>query len=436
MRLLIAWSVVLTTQAGLAEEAQLQQWFQWRGPLGTGVAPDANPPLEWSETKNVRWKVKIPGSGHATPIVWGNRVFVSTAIPIGKRLPPKYSGAPGAHDNIPVIQRHEFVVLAVDRTDGSIVWTTKVHAALPHAGGHYTGTLASASPITDGRHVYAFFGSYGLYCLDWNGKVVWEKQLGKMQSKHGHGEGSSTALSGDTLIVNWDHEGRSFVVALDKRTGDELWKVPRAEVTSWATPIIVEYDDKRQVIVAGTARIRGYDLETGKTIWECGGLSANVVATPVASDSRVFVASSYDTRNMLAIDLRNARGDLTGTDHVLWSRRERTPYVPSPLLYGDSLYFLRHYQGILSRVDAKTGDERVGPFRLGRIRDVYASPVGAADRVYITGLDGTTQVISHNEVPRILAVNRLDENISASAAIAGGEFFLRGQKSLYCFADN
>ena len=256
-----------------------------------------------------------------------------------------------------------------------------------------------------------------------------------MQTKHAHGEGSSPALHGDTLIINWDHEGQSFVIAFDKRTGEERWRVAREEVTSWATPIVVEHGGKPQLIISGTNRVRGYDLPTGNVIWECGGLSANIVASPVSADGMVYAASSYDTRAMLAIRLNGAKGDITGTDQVVWRRRRGTPYVPSPLLYGDSLYFLRHYQGILSRVHAKTGEERTGPFRLGGIRNVYASPVGAANRLYITDRQGATLVMSHADLPKMLAVNRLDDSFSASAAVAGGELFLRGQRNLYCIAE-
>jgi outer membrane protein assembly factor BamB len=256
-----------------------------------------------------------------------------------------------------------------------------------------------------------------------------------MQTLHGHGEGSSPALHGDTLIVNWDHEGGSFVVALDKRTGKELWKVTRAEPTSWATPIVVEVDGKPQVVVSGTKRIRGYDLATGKVVWECGGLSSNIVASPVFAKGVLYAGSSYDTRALLAVNLRGAKGDVSGADKVLWRRDRGTPYVPSPLLYGDSLYVLRHYQAFLSKIDAKTGKDEVETIRLPAIRDVYASPVGAADRIYITDRDGITVVLRHGAEPKVLATNRLGDTISASAAIAGKELFLRGQSSLYCIAE-
>ena len=409
----------------------VRYWPQWRGPLGTGVAPEADPPVHWSESRNLLWKKVLPGLGHSTPILWGHRIFVTAAVPTGDALKPVYDDAPGSHGNLPVTHRQRFVVLALDRGSGKVLWERTVHTRLPHEGGHYTSSLASASPITDGEHLLAYFGSQGIYCFSLEGELQWEKQMGTMRTKHGHGEGSSPVLYGETLVINWDHEGQSFVVALDKRTGKELWKVPRNEVTSWATPIAVEQDGVAQVIVAGTSRVRGYHLETGEVIWECGGLAANIVASPVAGDGMAFVGSSYDKRVLLAIRLSGARGDITGTDRVPWTRRRTTPYVPSPLLYDGVLYFLAHYQSVLTRVDARTGRERPGPLRLPGIGNVYASPVAAADRIYVTDLSGATLVLSHSETPEALAVNRLEDSFSASVALAGRQLYLRGEKNLY-----
>jgi outer membrane protein assembly factor BamB len=412
-------------------------WGQWRGPLATGEAPDADPPLAWNEADgtNIRWKTAIPGRGHSTPIVWGDRVFLTTAIAVGESLPPRPSTAPGNHDNLPVTRRHRFVALAVSRTSGKILWQKTLREALPREQGHYTGSLASNSPAADGEHVFAFFGSFGLYCLDHDGELVWKADFGPMQSLHGHGEGSSPALYGDTLVVNWDHEGQSFIVALDKRTGEEKWKVQRNEVTSWASPIVIEHAGKPQVMVSGTSRVRGYDLKSGEVLWECGGLSSNIVASPVYADGIVFAGSSYDKRELLAIRLDGARGDVTGSRHVAWRRTRGTPYVPSPLLYDGGLYFLSHYQGILTRVDARSGEDQPGPFRLEGIRDVYSSPVAAAGRIYITDLTGATVVLKSGVAPRPLSLNHLSEPISASAAIAGRQLFLRGEKHLYSLAD-
>ncbi len=446
-------ALVLPVNANEKGPGARNQWAQWRGPLGPGVAPHANPPLTWSEEKNVRWKVAIPGKGHSTPVIWGDRIFLTAAIAVGDALPISGHKAHGAHDNMPALFRHKFVVLAVNRRDGSILWQRTVNDERPHESTHETGSWASHSPVTDGEYVFASFGSRGVYCLDLSGQLVWKKDLGNMQTLHGHGEGSSPALYGDTLIVNWDHEGGSFVVALDKRTGSEQWKVLREEVTSWSTPLVVMHEGKPQVIIAATKRVRGYDLATGDVIWECGGLATNVVASPVAADGFVYVGNSYEFRAMLAIRLSAAKGDITNTDAVVWTRDRDTPYVPSPLLYsdrapgsdrasgsdrtsgGDRLYFLKHYQNILTCLEAKTGKTLFGPQRLPGIGNVYASLVGAAGRVYIVSLNGTTVVLEHGRDFKVLATNRLDDSFSASPAIVGNELFLRGDRSLYCIAE-
>jgi outer membrane protein assembly factor BamB len=271
---------------------------------------------------------------------------------------------------------------------------------LPHEGGHYTGSLASNSAVTDGEHVFAFFGSHGLYCLDMDGEVKWEKHFGEMQTKHGHGESASPVLYGDALFVNWDQDGPCFLEAIDKRTGNRLWRVERNEETSWSSPIIAENDGQPMLIVAGTNRVRAYDPATGRVIWECGGLSSNIA------------------------------------DRVVWTRSRGTPYVPSPLLYGDTIYFLSHYQGVLSRVEGLTGADKPGAFRLGSMGNIYASPVAGGGRIYVTDLEGKTIVVSHDDRPQALAVNLLDDEFAASAAIVGRELFLRGKTHLYCIAED
>jgi outer membrane protein assembly factor BamB len=411
-------------------------WPQWRGPLGTGVAPHANPPVEWSEAKNVRWKIALPGKGHSTPIVWGHRVFITTAAPYGEALPAKYSGAPGGHDEAPITHRQKFMLLAVDRRDGKILWDRTLREELPHQGGHHTASLASGSPVTDGEHVFAFFGSWGLHCVDLNGELRWQTDLGQLNILHGHGEGSSPALYGDALIVNWDHEGDSFVVAFDKRTGKQRWKTARGRGSSWTTPIVVESGGNAQVIVSGSQRVYAYDLATGKVLWHCGGLSIeNVVSSPVAGHGMVFAGSTYDQPGMLAIRLEGAAGDITGTKQVVWHRRQGASYVPSPLLYGEALYFHYHYQGMLTRVNARTGEEQPGAIRLPGIYNVYASPVAAAGHVYVTARDGVVAVLKDGPSPGVIAQNRLDDRFSASPALAGSQLFLRGERFLFCIAE-
>lgn len=426
-------SLFLVTESLLAQQ---QDWLAWRGPHATGVAPDANPPITWSEAKNIRFKLALPGIGYGTPIISGDRIFLTTAIPVGPELPPVPDDAKGAHDNASVTHKHEFVVIAVDRKKGEIAWQKKVHEQVPHAGFHKSSALASASMVTDGELVFAYFGSYGLYCLDTDGEVKWQKDFGDMQIKHGHGEGCSPVLHGDTVVVNWDHEGQSFLVALNKNTGEQIWRKDRDEVTSWATPIVVEVDSVPQLIVSGTKQMRAYDLKDGELIWWCVGLSNNVVASPVSSHGMLYAGSSYVKRRMLAVRLAGAKGNLTKTDHIVWRKQVRTPYVPSPLLYGDWLYYLNHYQGFLTRVHAKTGKEPDRALRLTGMREIYSSPVGAAGRIYITDREGATLVLSHTgKTPTLLAHNHLNDSFNATAALVGDEMYLRGLRYLYCIRE-
>ena len=433
---LILLGSILVTKSALKADSN---WPSWRGVTGNGVAPDSsNPPKEWSEEKNIFWKIKLPGLGHSTPVIWKDKIFLTSAIPFGEVTePPIYDNAPGSHDNSPVAQKHKFVVLCIDKKTGETIWSTKCNELFPHEGGHKSGSLASASPVTDGKQVIAYFGSHGLYSIDCqSGKIIWKRDLGKMATKHGHGEGSSPVLKGNTIIINWDHEKESAIYAIDKNTGKNIWKVDRKEVTSWSTPIIVKSGEKNQVIVSSTQRIRGYDMNNGKVIWECSGMSNNVVASPVSENEKVYLGCSYDKRAMIAIDIKEAKGDITDTDHVMWSTNKRTPYVPSPLLYKGTLYYLSHYQGILSVTHAESGKTKAGPFRISALRDIYSSPIGAGDHVYITSREGLTIVLSHDDEPEPVAFNKLDDSFSASAAISGNQIFLRGEKFLYCIGTN
>ena len=430
-----AFWLVASCLALVADEQQMQNWPSWRGPLRTGVSTTANPPVEWNENSNVRWKSELPGKGHSSPVVWGDSIYVTTAIPYGEKLSPVPVTATGSHDNVDVTQKHRFVVICVNRKDGSIRWQRTVADTLPHEGGHYTGSLASASPVTDGKNVYAYFGSFGLFAISSQGDVLWKHEIPRLESKHAHGEGASIALHDGVLVANCDHEKQSFIRAIDAKSGQTIWEKSRDEVTSWASPLIVVHNYVPQAVVAGTDRVRSYELKTGHVLWQCGGLSANVVATPVESDGILIAGSSYDTRAMMAIDLQNASGDITSSDHVLWTTTQRTPYVPSMLLVGDSVYFLRHYQNILSRRNIRTGKEASGPFRLAGIQNVYSSPVSAAHRIYVTDLDGRTLVMSDADSPKQLALNQLNDVFSATAALVDNQIILRGEKFLYCIAE-
>jgi outer membrane protein assembly factor BamB len=446
--------------ATAAAPAPNENWPQWRGPLQNGFAPSANPPTTWSETNNVKWKVKIPGSGLATPIIWDNRIFIQTAIPTGKKVEAKPAEAseqpaarPGASGEAPrkgpgggkgrggfgggpkPAEVYQFAVLCLDRQTGKVLWQQVAREEVPHEGYRQNeGSFASSSGLTDGKHLYAYFGSRGLYCYDLDGKPVWEQDLGKMRMSMGFGEGSSPALYHDTLILNRDNEDNSFIIALDKNTGKTLWKKPREEHTSWSTPLIIEHDGKAQAVVTATGKIRSYDVASGEVLWECGGLTRNVIPCPVANAGMVYCMSGFQGNALLAIRLGRA-GDLTGTDAIAWSHNKSTPYVPSPLLYNGKLYFFAVNNGVLTCLDTKAGDPLFEAQKLEDLSGVYASPIGAAGRVYLAGRNGVTVVLKQSDKLEVLATNRLDEKFDASPAAAGKDLFLRGREYLYCLTE-
>ena len=411
-------------------------WPQWRGPHGIGISTTANPPTTWSETTNLKWKVKLPGRGSSTPITWDDRIFIQTAVarsagPASAPAPANaFQGRRGASKPTDPVA---FSLLCLDRKTGKTLWEKAVREEVPHEGHHPDHGFSSHSPVTDGSVVIAYFGSRGLHCLDLKGNLKWSKDLGKMQTKMSFGEGSSPALHGDTVVVNWDHEGEDFIVAFNKNTGQEKWRQPREEDTSWSTPLIVEHGGKAQVITTATRRIRAYDLATGKPLWEHAGLTANSIPSPVHGEGVVYATSGFRGNALYAIKL-GKEGDLTGTESVLWSHNKGTPYVPSPLLYQGRLYFFSSNTGILSVFDAKTGKPLIDGARIEGLQGVYASPVGAGGRVYLVGRNGTSVVLRASDTLEILATNALEERIDASPALAGTDLLLRGQESLYCIS--
>lgn len=433
------WLVHLAVGASVAstDSDALTNWPQWRGPLATGVGPLADPPVTWSETENVRWKVAIPGRGHATPAVWGDRVYVLSAVPVGTPDPVAPQSEETGRRRFRGVKPNsvlEFTLFALDRSDGSVVWKRVARKVKPHEGTHLDGSWSSGSPITDGERIFAQFGSQGLYAYDWDGELLWSRDLGDMSTRMGFGEGTTPFLYDETLVVLWDHEGESFIVALDKTTGEERWRRERDEHTNWSTPVVVEVGGRPQVIVNATNAIRAYDLETGDSVWQTSGMTANSIPSPVVAAGVAYFLSGFRGANLLAIRLADARGELTAdSDAILWTHDRDTPYVPSPLLYGDELYFIKGNNGILSCLDATSGDTNYGPIRLEGIEGVYASPVGAADRVYIAGRNGAVQVLRRGAEYELLALNHLDDSFDASPVAVGGELFLRG-KNLYCLA--
>jgi len=458
-------------------------WHQFRGPYSTGVAPQGNPPTTWDEQKNIQWKVEIPGRGLASPIVWGDRVFILTAIKTDREgaptdaaaatsrpaqarlvaqveentvLPPAENGPPegerrdrerrgrggrrgggglGFGRGEPPAKVHEFVVMCLDRQTGETVWKQIACEVVPHEGHHGTGSFASASPVTDGRNLYVSFGSRGIYSYDLEGNLRWKKDLGQMRIRLRFGEGASPALYGDTLIINCDNEDQSFITALDANTGETKWRVDRDEPSTWTTPLVLEHSGRTQVIVNGSTRARSYDLNTGEIIWECGGQVQGVVPTPVVYGDLALLMTGHRGAALYAIPL-DSTGDITDTDKIAWTRDEGTPYVPSPLLYDDLLFFTKSNDAILTCVSPETGDVKFENKRLEGLSNLYASPVGAGDKIYICGRDGTTLVLKKGPELEILATNHLGETIDATPAIVGDQIFIRGEKHLFCIAED
>ncbi len=408
-------------------------WPQWRGPYATGVSQYATPPLEWSETENIRWKVEIPGRGSSSPVVWGDRVFLLTAIPVGMSVEASHNPRGGFRPR----GVHRFVVMALNREDGSVTWERTAREEEPHEASHQdNGTWASSSAVTDGEHVFAYFESHGLYAYTMDGELVWEKDFGKKAMRNQFGEGSTPVLYEDRLVIVWDHlDGQSFVAAIDKNTGEEIWRDDRDEIDTWATPLVVEHEGRPQVIVPGMNRLKSYDLETGDIVWESEGLTMNPIPSPVTEDGMVYAMSGFRGNDLKAIRLDGARGDITGTDSIVWEMNRDTPYVPSPLLYDGILYFLKTNSGILSVFEAKTGTPHYALQRLADVPNVFASPVGADGRVYLAGRDGATMVIRHGETFEVLATNTLDDGFDASPALVGDEIYLRGYTYLYSIGE-
>ena len=452
----------LIAQLALSAAPADENWGQWRGPQQSGLAPKADPPVEWSETKNVKWKFKLAGEGSASPIVWDKLVFVQCAVPAAKkteaslRIAPQFAaqqtpadggrprgpsgpggrggrgGGPGGGG--PPKEPYQFTMTALDRETGQPVWQKMLREELPHEGHHPAdGTFASSSPVADADGVYAYFGSRGLYALDHKGNIRWQKDLGKMRIKNSFGEGSSPALLGKYLVVNWDHEGEDFIVAFDKQTGQELWRQPRDEQTSWSTPLIVDEGGVSQVVVNASAKVNSYELASGKELWSVGPLTANAIPSPVAGNGLIYCMSGFRGAALFAVK-PDGRGDLMGTKSVAWTYNKDTPYVPSPLLYDDQLYFFKGNDATLSVLNAITGKPLLSAERLEGLRGVYASPLGAAGRVYLVGRDGNTLVLKKSKQLEVLATNTLDDRFDASPAAVGKELFLRGKQNLYCLS--
>ena len=417
---------------GLA--AQERYWPYWRGPAADGMAA-GDAPLQWTDTQNVAWRTEIPGLGHSSPVVWGDRIFLTTAVPTGGKAIAMPASTADSNPHAPAgpLVEHKFDVLCVDRKTGKILWQRTAKTAVPHEAGHSQyGSFAPNSPVTDGKFVYAFFGSRGMYCYDLDGKLIWEKDFGvQMRMKMAFGEGMAPVLSGNRLILVFDHEGDSFMAVLDKTSGKEVWRASRPEKTNWAAPLVVQFKGRTEVIVAGSGKTRSYDLEDGKVIWECAGLGANTIPQPVRQDDLVFVMTGYRNPMLQAIRL-GREGDLTGSDAVVWTQTKGNSYTPSPVIFDNKLYALTD-TGMLSCYNARTGEPYYHQVRLPKTYNFKSSPVGANGKLYMASENEDVIVVRMGEKFEVLATNTMkDQVFIATPAIVGGEIYLRSKTSLFC----
>jgi outer membrane protein assembly factor BamB len=428
--------VLFLITAGAYGQSADDYWPTWRGPTTMGISPKGNPPIKWSESENIKWKVRLTGDGSSSsPIIWEDKILFQTAVKTDKEADSSKSenedsdeGGRGHRTEVPK-NIYKFNIVCLDRNNGKLLWQKTVNEGKPHQGHHPDHGFASFSPVTDGKFIWASFGSRGLYCCDLNGSLIWSKELTKMTTRWY--EGSSPALAGNAIIVVTDNEDDSYIFAFEKNTGQLLWKQQRDETTSWATPIVANTKGQLQIITSATNRIRSYDAKTGDVIWQCGGMTRNAIPSPVLGFGMVFCTSGFRGSALMAIKLGRS-GELTGTDAIAWEVKEATPYVPSPILYEGKLYVCSVNDGIVSCYNAETGKPYYVKKELGQIEGIYASPAAAAGRVYFVGRNGVTYVIKPSEDVEVLSINKLRDRFDCSPAFLDNEMFLKGKQYLYC----
>ncbi len=430
-------TLLAVTCFSLIRGVSAANWPQWRGPSGSGISRETNLPAEWSPTKNIKWKTPIAGRGHSSPIVWGNKIFLTTAIegplvPGAKAVKHMDGDKEFLHpDSVGADHKHTFKVLCLDRTTGTLLWEQTAFEGTPYDNRHRKSSFASSTPATDGKYVYAFFGTEGLYAYDLGGKLAWKADVGKLGTV-GMGTGTSPILYNNLVILQCDEENgaASFIVGIDKKTGMEVWKTPRKVQVSWATPILVSTSKRVELITSGSEAIVAYDPATGKELWRHKGVESNAIPSPVANSDMVFVSAGFPAKIAMAIRLGGS-GDLTDTANVLWKYAKGTAYVPSPILYGEYLY-LTTDRGILTCLDARTGAVKYEGGRIPIPATFTASPVAFDGKILLTSEDGDTFIVKAGPKHEILGTNSLGEPVYASPAIADGRIFIRGEKNLYC----
>jgi outer membrane protein assembly factor BamB len=414
-------------------------WPQWRGPDGDGVSSEKKAPTEWNTTKNFKWKTSIPGRGHSSPIVWGNRVFLTTDIEGeevtgAKAVQHVLGGQVFVHpDSVGANRKHTFKVLCIDRDSGKILWEQTAYSGTVYDDRHRKGSYAAPTPATDGANVYAWFGGEGegLYCYDFKGKLLWKTPVGKIANV-GMGPGTSPVIYENMVILQCDEdEGKSsFIVALDKKTGKEVWKTSRKVQASWSTPLIVKTAQRAELITSGNELIISYDPKTGKELWQAQGHGSNAIPSPLAGHGMVFVYAGFPIKKTLAIKLGGS-GNVTGSPNIVWQYDKGTAYVPSSILYSDYLYLMTD-RGIITCLDAKTGKIVYEGGRIPIPASFTASPIAFDGKILMTSEDGDTYVIKAGPRHEVLATNSVGEPVYASPAISDGMIFIRGEKNLYC----
>ena len=403
-----------------AQDRATAAWPHWRGPGHDGVAI-ATVPLTWSDTTNVRWRLPIPGRGFSTPVIWGDRLFVTTAVPTG-----------GGGDAAP----HRLEVIAVSRATGQIVWQRTAAVVTPHEGYHRTyGSFASHAPATDGRRLYAFFGSRGLFVYDLDGTLLWKKDLGiRMTMRLGFGEGTGVVVDGGRVYLQFDHQRPGAVIALDAADGREIWRAPRNENSSWSTPLVVSHQGRKQLVVSADTKVKSYDVYTGRVIWEVAGLGMNPIPQPVQFRDMVIVMSGYRTPRLMAIRLGHT-GDLAGTPAVVWQSTRGTAYTGTPALHDGRLYVFSD-NGLLSVFDAASGRPHYLQARLPKPYTNKSSPLVVGDRVYLATEEGDVVVVRTGDRLEVLATNTMaDHSFIASPIAVGADLYLRSRTHLFALSE-
>ena len=419
-----------------------QNWPGWRND-GNGISPEKNLPTKWSEGEGVKWKIPVPGAGHSSPIVWENRIFITTAVAEDPNVESFRGGVyMGGNRNKPDESEYSYLVICLGTGQGNVLWSKEVTRQSPKTRRHTKNTYASETPVTEGKYIFASFGSAGLYCVDFVGNVVWQHNLGLMRRQRGWGTGASPILFRNTVIFNCDSDDDSYIAAFDKTTGNQVWRAERDEGASWGTPFLLKTDGRTIIVTNATQRMRGYDAVTGKLLWECAGGSMITVPSPVAAQGLVFLSSGHSllpNRPIVAIG-QEASGNITPdkgqsqSDGVAWSYRSGGAYVPSPIAIGENLY-VPHDRGTMTCYESKTGKVVYENQKLGTGNTITASPIAGDGKIYVLTEDGECYVIKPGADFEILAVNKLDEVFCASPAVSAGKIYLRGRKHLYCIGN-